>query len=50
MEIGAVFPQSEIGSDPAVIKDFAQAAEALGYSHCWSTTTCSAPSRTASPA
>ena len=33
MEIGAVFPQSEIGSDPAVIKDFAQAAESLGYSH-----------------
>ena len=33
LEIGAVFPQSEIGSDPSVIKDFAQAAEALGYSH-----------------
>ena len=33
MEIGVVFPQSEIGSDPAVIRDFAQAVEALGYSH-----------------
>ncbi|MBA4179072.1 MAG: LLM class F420-dependent oxidoreductase [Anaerolinea sp.] len=33
MQIGVVFPQSEIGSDPSVIKDFAQAAEALGYSH-----------------
>ena len=33
MEIGVVFPQSEIGSDPSVIKDFAQATEALGYSH-----------------
>ncbi|MGE0601681.1 MAG: LLM class F420-dependent oxidoreductase [Dehalococcoidia bacterium] len=33
MEIGVVFPQSEIGSDPAVVKDFAQAVEALGYSH-----------------
>ncbi len=33
MQIGVVFPQSEIGNDPAVIRDFAQAAEALGYSH-----------------
>ena len=33
MKIGVVFPQSEIGSDPAVIRDFAQAAESLGYSH-----------------
>lgn len=33
MKIGVVFPQSEIGSDPAVIKDFAQAVESLGYSH-----------------
>lgn len=33
MRIGVVFPQSEIGSDPSVIRDFAQAAEALGYSH-----------------
>ncbi len=33
MNIGVVFPQAEIGTDPAVIKDFAQAVEALGYSH-----------------
>ena len=33
MNIGAVFPQTEIGDDPAVIRDFAQTAEALGYSH-----------------
>jgi len=33
MKIGAVFPQSEIGDDPAVVRDFAQAAEGLGYSH-----------------
>ena len=28
---GAVFPSTEIGSDPAAIRDWAQAAEALGY-------------------
>ncbi|MGD9934812.1 MAG: LLM class F420-dependent oxidoreductase [Dehalococcoidia bacterium] len=33
MNIGVVFPQTEIGSDPAVVKDFAQAAEGLGYTH-----------------
>jgi len=33
MQVGVVFPQTEIGSDPAVIRDFAQAAEDLGYSH-----------------
>jgi probable F420-dependent oxidoreductase len=33
MKVGVVFPQTEIGNDPAVIKDFAQAAEALGYTH-----------------
>src|SRR5437588_11706798 len=33
MLIGVVFPQTEIGPDPAVVKDYAQAAEALGYSH-----------------
>ena len=31
MELGAVFPQSEIGKDPAAVKDFAQAAEQLGF-------------------
>jgi len=33
MRIGVVFPQTEIGADPAIIRDYAQAAEALGYSH-----------------
>ena len=33
MQIGVTFPQNEIGSDPAVIRDYAQAAEGLGYSH-----------------
>ncbi len=33
MELGVVFPQTEIGNDPAVIRDFAQAAESLGFTH-----------------
>lgn len=33
MKIGAVFPHLEIGSDPALIRDWAQTAEGLGYSH-----------------
>ena len=33
MKLGVVFPQTEIGSDPLVIKDYAQAAEELGYQH-----------------
>lgn len=33
MQIGVVFPQTEIGSDPLLIRDHAQTAEALGYSH-----------------
>lgn len=33
MEIGVIFPQTEIEPDPAAIKDFAQAAEELGYSY-----------------
>ncbi len=33
MKLGVTFPHTEIGSDPAVIRDFAQAAEALGYHH-----------------
>jgi probable F420-dependent oxidoreductase len=33
MRIGVVFPQTEIGSDPAVIRDYAQTAEGLGYTH-----------------
>ena len=33
MQLGAIFPQTEIGADPAAVKDFAQAAEGLGYEH-----------------
>jgi probable F420-dependent oxidoreductase len=33
MNIGVVFPQTEIGNDPVAIRDFAQAAESLGYTH-----------------
>ena len=33
MKFGAIFPSCEIGSDPSVIRDWAQAAEALGFSH-----------------
>lgn len=33
MKIGVVFPQTEFPSDPLAIRDFAQAAEGLGYSH-----------------
>ncbi|MEE9279865.1 MAG: LLM class F420-dependent oxidoreductase [Myxococcota bacterium] len=33
MELGVVFPQTEIGNDPAAIRDFAQAAESLGFTH-----------------
>ena len=33
MKYGVVFPQTEIGADPAVIKDYAQTAEALGYDY-----------------
>lgn len=32
MKFGATFPTTEIGDDPAVIRDFAQTAEELGYS------------------
>jgi probable F420-dependent oxidoreductase len=33
MKIGVVFPQTEFPSDPLAIRDFAQAAEDLGYHH-----------------
>ena len=33
MRLGAIFPQTEIGSDPVAVRDFAQAAEGLGYEH-----------------
>ena len=33
MRIGVVFPQTEFGNDPGAIREYAQAVEALGYSH-----------------
>src|SRR5215217_6166780 len=33
MRIGAVFPQTEIGSEPIVIRDYAQAVEGMGFTH-----------------
>ena len=33
MELGAVFPTCEIGDDPTQIRDWAQAAEGLGYDY-----------------
>ena len=35
MQIGAIFPQVEIGSDPGAIREWVQTAEGLGYSHCF---------------
>jgi probable F420-dependent oxidoreductase len=31
MKFGVVFPQTEIGPDPIAVRDYAQAAEGLGY-------------------
>ena len=33
MKLGVVFPQTEIGSDPGAIREYAQAAEGMGYNH-----------------
>jgi probable F420-dependent oxidoreductase len=33
MKIGVVYPQTEYGSDPVAIRDYAQTVEELGYSH-----------------
>jgi probable F420-dependent oxidoreductase len=33
MQVGVTFPQSEIGTNPEVIRDYARAAEDLGYEH-----------------
>ena len=33
MEIGVIFPQTEIGADVGAIRDYAQAAEDLGFAH-----------------
>ena len=33
MKIGVVFPQTEFGSDPVAIRDYAQTVEGMGFSH-----------------
>lgn len=33
MQVGVTFPQTEIGADPVVVRDYAQAVEGLGYKH-----------------
>lgn len=33
MKIGVVFPQTEIGTDPGGIREYAQAVERMGFSH-----------------
>jgi probable F420-dependent oxidoreductase len=33
VELGVTFPQTEIGTDPIVVRDYAQAVEAMGYTH-----------------
>jgi len=33
MQLGVIFLQTEIGTDPKDIRDFVQAAEDLGYEH-----------------
>ncbi len=33
MQLGVIFPQTEIGADPKAVRDFVQAAEEMGYEH-----------------
>ena len=33
MHLGVIFPQVEIGPDPGAVREYAQAAEGLGYTH-----------------
>jgi hypothetical protein len=33
MQIGVVFPQTEIGPDPGAVRAYAQGAEQLGFRH-----------------
>jgi probable F420-dependent oxidoreductase len=33
VRLGAIFPQIEIGNDPAVIRDYARVVEGMGYDH-----------------
>jgi len=37
VHIGVIFPQNEIGTDPGVIREYAQAVEDLGYTHILAT-------------
>ena len=37
MRIGVIFPQDEIGKDPGVIREYAQAVEEMGYTHILAT-------------
>ena len=31
MQLGTLLPEGDIGGDPAVVREYAQAAEAIGY-------------------
>jgi len=33
LNLGVVFPQTEIGTDPVAIRDYAQGVDAMGYAH-----------------
>jgi probable F420-dependent oxidoreductase len=33
MKVGVVYPQTELGQDPTAIRDYAQTAEGMGFSH-----------------
>ena len=33
MRVGVIFPQTEIGADPLVVRDYAQAVEQMGFAH-----------------
>lgn len=33
MQLGVIFPQTEIGADAGAVRDYAEAAESLGYRH-----------------
>ena len=35
MQIGVVYPQNELGGDPSAVREFALAAEGLGYAHLY---------------
>jgi len=33
MKLGVIFPQTEIGADPAVLREYVQTVEGLGYDY-----------------